>query len=886
MTQEEISQGDSPQKNVFSQIRLTNLPGIALLVFDHDLRFQTVEGQILEEIGYPSKSLIGKKLQEVVPKEALPELLPHYLNALEGLETEIERAIRNSCYRARFGPIRDQQGQIIGGMVFAQDITAQRQAENALAEREALHRALLKTNPDGIILSDAQGKFLEFNQAACEILGRTAEELSSLQWQDIVDIADPRLERAIEERTNRGVVRAEHNVTRRDGSVIPVEGTSTRFTDPEGNPRTWSVIRDISERKHQEQILHASEARYRLLADNSSDVIIQLDNNFEFAYVSPSIERVLGYTIEEFQGRSSLDFVHPDDVSRLLQFRQEISHVQSAVPSRIEIRFRHKEGHWVWIERNGVPLFSNRSKEPTGHLATLRDITARHQVEEALETSEARYRSLINTVAEGIVMLDQNGAIQICNPAAERILGLTADQLKGRTTVDPRWQAIHEDGSPFPGETHPASIALQAGHPITGAIMGVHQPNGDVRWLSVNAQPIFDSSKNMPHGVVATFTDITNRRYAEIALRESEARYRLLVENSLDGIMMGDKSGQILTVNPAMCRIFGRTEADLYELPMSAILDPSDPHLEPFLAEQQQAHSLRSELTALHGDGTPFPIELMAVNLPSPEHTDRYWCIIRDLTQEKRYHATLVEQETLKATLAKELEISRFKSKMMEQLAHEFRTPLAVIQTTVETITTFADRLSPEQRAAKRKNVVHYIRRITDMVDEIALAIQGSFVPAKLDRIPVDLGSLCEKVASELEFQLQILGKYQLDIAPSAIIMGDPFTLQTLIFHVMHNAAQFCNPSDPVQVHLTMRSDGFELTVSDLGLGVLPGEKDRLFEPFFRGSNIGTIGGLGLGLTIVKACLDVYQGTIQIAPNSPRGTIVKIWLPDMKIEKD
>jgi PAS domain S-box-containing protein len=132
---------------------------------------------------------------------------------------------------------------------------------------------------------------------------------------------------------------------------------------------------------------------------------------------------------------------------------------------------------------------------------------------------EQMYRTAIEALSEGIVLQDADGVIQACNASAERILGLSQDQMMGRTSVDPRWQAIHEDGSPFPGEDHPAMVTLQTGQACSNVIMGVHKPDGTLAWISINSQPIFYGTGSNPSAVVTSFTDITARMQAEQELR-------------------------------------------------------------------------------------------------------------------------------------------------------------------------------------------------------------------------------------------------------------------------------------------------------------------------------------------------------------------------------
>jgi two-component system CheB/CheR fusion protein len=153
----------------------------------------------------------------------------------------------------------------------------------------------------------------------------------------------------------------------------------------------------------------------------------------------------------------------------------------------------------------------------SGLVLTFVDISPLKEMQAALtdsedqyNASEARYTLLFNTMTEGVVFHNAAGAIISANPSAERILGLSFDQMIGRTSIDPRWRSVHDDGSPFPGNEHPAMIALATGKAVMGVLMGVYNPLLDqLRWIRVNAVPLFTANDNQPYQVYATFVDIT-----------------------------------------------------------------------------------------------------------------------------------------------------------------------------------------------------------------------------------------------------------------------------------------------------------------------------------------------------------------------------------------
>ena len=129
--------------------------------------------------------------------------------------------------------------------------------------------------------------------------------------------------------------------------------------------------------------------------------------------------------------------------------------------------------------------------------------------------AEERFHLAVQAMHDGLVVQEKSGEIVVCNPRAEKVLGLSRNQMMGKTSCDPCWRTIREDGTPFPGEQHPAMVSLQQGIPQQDVIMGVHKPNGELTWIAVNSAPLFRVGESTPHAVVTTFDDITVRRNYE-----------------------------------------------------------------------------------------------------------------------------------------------------------------------------------------------------------------------------------------------------------------------------------------------------------------------------------------------------------------------------------
>jgi PAS domain S-box-containing protein len=203
------------------------------------------------------------------------------------------------------------------------------------------------------------------------------------------------------------------------------------------------------------------------------------------------------------------------------------------------------------------------------------ELIERQRIEQELRVSEERYRSVVTVMSEGIVLQQADGEITACNASAESILGLTAQQMQGLTSVDPRWQAIHEDGSPFPGELHPAMVTLRTGKPQSNVIMGIHKPDESLTWISINSQPLIHPGETRAYAAVTSFSDITKRREAEEKLRKSEANLATAQRVAHVGNWEFDVLTQEIIWSEELFRIFG--------------LDPTKP--EPTFDEHfQQIH--------------------------------------------------------------------------------------------------------------------------------------------------------------------------------------------------------------------------------------------------------------------------------------------------------
>jgi PAS domain S-box-containing protein len=230
------------------------------------------------------------------------------------------------------------------------------------------------------------------------------------------------------------------------------------------------------------------------------------------------------------------------------------------------------------------------------------DITERKKAEEALKESERKHRILFETMLQGVVYQNNKGEIISANPAAERILGLTLEQMQGKTSSDPSWHAIHENGTPFFGQTHPAMIALKTGKQVRDTVMGVYNTQeGNYRWIIINAMPQFKENENKPYQVYTTYSDITQIKQIEKELIQSQKMLREALDswettfNAINNaICLLTLDDTVIRCNKAMGELVGKPYEDVEGEKLMALIGPGKhkegcPHLKMKESKRRQS---------------------------------------------------------------------------------------------------------------------------------------------------------------------------------------------------------------------------------------------------------------------------------------------------------
>jgi diguanylate cyclase (GGDEF)-like protein/PAS domain S-box-containing protein len=431
---------------------------------------------------------------------------------------------------------------------------------------------------------------------------------------------------------------------RHDGRMIDIIARAS-IIDYDGRPVIVTINRDVTAERQAESALRRSERRFRMLFEQSFEAISQIDANGVITYAGPSTFRLTGRTAAEVVGRQMLDFIHPDDVTRVVQSMEESLRSPGGMGS-IEFRSLHADGSWRWMEATGTNLLHD--PDVGAIVSNYRDITERKRGEEALRASEERFRALVEKSWDGMVVLRRDGTIAYVSPSTMRLLGYRPEDLLD-TTID---ELIHPEDRFARMERGAALKRGQLGSKIVSEMRVRHQ-GGEWRWLEVITTNLLEDPAIA--GFVVNYRDVTERKAAEAALRESEERYRLLVDQSPDAIAV-HSNHRYVYVNDAAVRLFGAERPE--EILNRSIYD--------FIPEgERERFGARIRAAAQAAEAGPPPLivsqrrrldgdvrDVESIGIPiTYQGQPAAQVVNRDVTERLRSEATLRQQHVYLAAL-------------------------------------------------------------------------------------------------------------------------------------------------------------------------------------------------------------------------------------------
>ncbi|MDA3896632.1 MAG: PAS domain S-box protein [Desulfobacteraceae bacterium] len=444
----------------------------------------------------------------------------------------------------------------------------------------------------------------------------------------------------------------EYEIFGKDGKTIYLEASVYLMRDSNGNPRGFQgFARDITDRKKMETALQESEKRYRLLADNITDVLFTMDINLNYTYVSPSVKKLRGYEPEELIGTSFFEKASPTTHEKIASlFKKEIDVEASgqSSPDRsrsLEVEMYRKDGSTVWIESN-VSFLRDETNRPIGIIGINRDINERRLMMDRLRENEEKFRTLAERCPFAIMIYQEDYWVY-ANPVVEVISGYTPEEFYRMQF----WEVVHPDYRKLVLES---GKKRQSGQPAPRAydLKIIHKTGRDV-WVSLSGSSLMYKGK--PAGLI-TIMDVSERKQADAALQESEEKYRTILENMEDGYFEVDIAGNFTFYNNAMCSILGYEDDELMGMNNHQYMDPENSQniYHAFNHVYRTGESYKAlDWELIRKDDTRCNVET-SISLLKDENGQPigFKGIARDITERKKSAKALKESETRYRLLA------------------------------------------------------------------------------------------------------------------------------------------------------------------------------------------------------------------------------------------
>ncbi|WMW81616.1 response regulator [Undibacterium cyanobacteriorum] len=531
-----------------------------------------------------------------------------------------------------------------------------------------------------------------------------------------------------------------------------------------------------------------------------------------------------------------------------------------------EIRNRAKDGSFYWTSATIVPFLSEL-KQPYQFISIRTDITHERLLKDEIEASKRLLQNVMNTLGEGVYTLDHVGACTFLNPEAEKILGWTLDEARGQLLHD-LIHAHKPDGTVVSHEDCCISQAMNHGQVFRSDDEYFRHKSGRFFPVSLVASPIFENGEIV--GSVAAFQDITARHAAEAALRESENKQRMILDNAADAVFVAGPDERWIYVNDLALNMLGFERDEVLGNLIYDLLP--DAHREigrrTFNQRLQQEKFIRQEIRLLTKAGGQVPVEMNAALLPDGS----IYGSCRDITSRKEFETALI-----KAKIGAE-EASRAKSEFLATMSHEIRTPMnGIIGMTELTLDTELDAQQREYLELVKVSSNSLLGIINDILDFSKIE-SGKMI---LERIEFPLRELIATTLKSLALraeQKHIELVYQIDPELPHVLLGDPGKLRQVITNLVGNAIKFSDSGViSVDVDLEDRDDEevkIYFAVTDSGIGIPADKIEHIFQPFSQAdaSTTRRYGGTGLGLSISSRLVSGMQGQLQVVSEVGKGS--------------
>jgi PAS domain S-box-containing protein len=651
------------------------------------------------------------------------------------------------------------------------------------------------------------------------------------------------------------------------------------------------IVRDVTAQRQAQQLLQESHGELENRVMERTQQLRQATAEFEAIFyalpdgvvftnrdrrirlVNPSFSRLFGYRRTEVINQP-IAMLFKDQ--KTYQIYQQSEHYRSDNFADI---YRHKQGFGLVTSTVSMPLWSSQG-ENLGYVTLVRDTLDNYLAEETIHRSEERFQQLVTHINDVFWIAD------LCPPTM--------------VYVSPGYEKIWQQSYEFfhfyqnnwfemvyPGDRLHVLEAFEKAKvlPEVRVEYRIMRPGGEVRWVQTHGFALQDDQgKN--YRMVGVAEDITDRKNSELDLIRSRNLAEAIFNQASDALFLVDPAtGNVMDCNQRAVEIFEALDKqEILHCPLNNFLKyPLGQEQSQSLTQQLQEQDIwHSELEYVTFQGMEFWGNVTAKSLVSSGY-NLYLFRITDVTTQKEAEASILR------SWQKAKELTNLKSRFIAMTSHEFRTPLAVISSSVGILSCFGDQLTPQKRQYHLEVIQTYVRHTTNLLDDILLLNRAELGELSFHPAPLGLVNFCLGICQELglsedndrfEFKLESEG---LPVPPQDWeTLLDSKLVRQILNNLLSNAIKYSQPTDLIRLELSLNCEQIMIQVQDSGMGIPAADLEHLFEDFHRASNVGNIQGTGLGLAIVKKCVEIHGGTIAVESQESQGTTFTAILPVLK----
>ena len=801
-----------------------------------------------------------------------------------------------STYHTRkFNPVFDEEGKLDIMVGFGMDITEIKIAQEQILKSKQLLNSVLENVAVGIIVQGPQSEFLEYNKAACKMLGLTEDQMLGKtsfdeHWKVI-------------HLDGKEFLANEHPVPMAIEQRKPIKNIVMGVFRPMTNDRVWLLVdaipvfdekrkllyvvcsfNNITTLKKTEDELIISNERYTYSSEATSDAIWDWNLVNDDIFVGGSYSNLFGYhfTNNIIKSQECEIFVHPED-------REDYcKKIDTAIDSPTtnkwsdEYRYLKSDGSYAYVNDKALIIRDDNGKA-IRMIGAMQDITNKKKLEDELRKSEEQFKEAFEHSPVGMALVNILGSYIEVNEKLCEILGYSNQEMKTLTFQEITY---YEDLS----SDLEYKNSLDAGD-ITNFSSEKRfiQKNKSIVWTHISVS-LVKNSKNETYYIVQMI-DITERKKIElqnkllieennknkaILLNEAKNMYRFIAENAVDMICLHNLDSSFQYVSPSVINILGYTPEEMTGKTPLDYVHPEDVKYIKHSFTDFINENMDDKTTArfLNKDGKYIWLETTGSLIREKNIITGFQSSSRDVTIRKE------EEEATEKALAKERELNELRTNLVSTISHEFRTPMTTIRTSAELIAMYIEGQNFEKapRVEKQLNTITgEIDRIVELMNSVLTISRNDAGKTNFHPIIFDLKQLCHDVI-ETSFDNQKDGTSVQTYfeGDNFLVFADKNLMEYSIFNLLNNAFKYSKGSGNVVLQLSASSTNVNLQIIDQGIGIPKEDQQKLFNTFFRASNTNGIQGTGLGLYIVKTFTEKNAGKIHLESHLGVGTKVTL----------